>query len=52
MGYFANIELCSYFTNAFITDLANLPVRTGDKEQLIDIEIDETARMKYKERSL
>ncbi|XP_068239973.1 zinc finger BED domain-containing protein 5-like [Palaemon carinicauda] len=49
--YFPDVTCCAYVTNPFSVDPANLLVGTGEQEELIDIQADETAKTKHKECS-
>ena len=49
MHYFADITSCAYCINPFFVDPADLPVGTGEKEELINIQTDEAAKIKHKE---
>ena len=49
MHYFPNIISCAYSINPFFVDPADLPVGTGEKEELIDFLTDEAAKIKHKE---
>ncbi|KAF2345500.1 HAT C-terminal dimerization domain [Trinorchestia longiramus] len=44
--YFPDVTCCAYVANPFSVDL---PIGTGEQEELIDIHADETAKMKHKE---
>ena len=48
--YFPDVT-CAYVANPFSADPADLPVRTKEQEELIDIQADETAKTKHKECS-
>ena len=48
MHYFPEVTSCAYYINPFLVDSADLPVRTGKEEELIDIQTDETAKIKHK----
>ncbi|XP_076806381.1 zinc finger BED domain-containing protein 5-like [Clavelina lepadiformis] len=49
MHYFPDFACCAYSTNPFFVDPADVPVGTGEQEELIDIQADETAKAKHKE---
>lgn len=49
--YFPDVTCCAYIANPFSVDPADLPVGTGEQEELIDIQADETAKTKHKECS-
>ena len=49
--YFRDVLRCSYAVNPFRTDPALLPVGTGEQEEIIDIQVDDTAKAKHKQRS-
>jgi len=51
MHYFPYSVSCTYAVNPFCTDPALLPVGTGEQEDIIDIQIDDTAKAKQKECS-
>ena len=51
MHYFADVVSCTYAVNPFCTDPALLPVGTGEQEEIIDIQVDDTAKAKQKEYS-
>ena len=40
---------CAYGVNPFCTDQALLPIETGEKEEIINIQVDDTAKAKQKE---
>ncbi|XP_068215810.1 zinc finger BED domain-containing protein 5-like [Palaemon carinicauda] len=46
--YFLDVT-CAYVANPFSVDPADLPVETGEQEEIIDIQADETAKTKHKE---
>ncbi|KAG0713575.1 SCAN domain-containing protein 3 [Chionoecetes opilio] len=43
--------MCAYIANPFSVDPADLPVGTGEQEELIHIQTDEGAKTKHKECS-
>ena len=45
--YFPYVTCCAYMTDPFSP--ANLPVGTGEQEELIDIQADQTAKTKHKD---
>ena len=49
LNYFPDVACCAYFINPFFIDPADVPVGTGEKEELIDIQTDERAKIKHKE---
>ena len=49
MHYFAGVTSCADCINPFFVDPADLPVGIGEKEELIDIQTDEAAKIKHKE---
>ena len=49
MHYFPDVTSCAYCINPFFLDPADLPVGTGEEEELIDIHTDEAAKIKHKE---
>ena len=49
--YFPDLVSCTYAVNPFCTDPALLPVGTGEQEEIIDIQVDDTAKAKQKELS-
>ena len=49
MHYFPNVTSCAYCINPFFVDPADLPVGTGEEEELTDIQTDEAAKVKHKE---
>ncbi|XP_068236958.1 protein FAM200A-like [Palaemon carinicauda] len=49
--YFPDVTCCAYVANPFSVDPANLPFGTWEQEELLDIQADETAKMKHKECS-
>jgi len=51
MHYFPDLESCTYAVHPFCTDPALLPVGTGEQEEIIDIQVDDTAKAKQKECS-
>ena len=51
MHYFPDLVSCTYAVNPFCTDPPRLPVGTGEQEEIIDIQVDNTAKAKQKEWS-
>jgi len=51
MHYFPDLVSCTYAVNPFCIDPAFLPVGTGEQEEIIDIQVDDTAKEKQKECS-
>uniref|UniRef100_UPI00358DF206 zinc finger BED domain-containing protein 5-like n=1 Tax=Myxine glutinosa TaxID=7769 RepID=UPI00358DF206 len=51
MHYFPDVTCCAYIANPFSVDPGDLPVGTGEQEELIDVQADETAKTKHKECS-
>ena len=49
MHYFPDVTSCAYCINPFFVDPADLPVGTGEEEELIDIQTDEAAKITHKE---
>ena len=49
LNYFPDVACCAYSVNPFFIDPADASVRTGEQEELIDIQTDETAKIKHKE---
>ena len=49
LNYFPDVACCAYSINPFFIDPADVPVGTGEQEELIDIQTDETAKIKHKE---
>ncbi|XP_068203550.1 zinc finger BED domain-containing protein 5-like [Palaemon carinicauda] len=49
--HFPDVTCFAYVANPFSVDPANLPVATGEQEELIDIQADETTKTKHKECS-
>ena len=49
MHYFPDVTSCAYCINPFFVDPANLPVGTGEEEELIDIQTDKAAKINHKE---
>ena len=49
--YFPDLVSCTYAVNPFCTDPALLPVGTEEQEEIIDIQVDNTAKAKQKEWS-
>ena len=47
MNYFPQVA-CAYSTNPFCVDVVNLPVGSGEQEELGDIQDDETAKTEHK----
>ena len=45
MHYFPDVTSCDYSINPFFVDPVNLPVGTGEEEELIDIQTDEQQRL-------
>ena len=52
LHYFPDLVSCTYAVNPFCIDPALLPVGTGEQEEIIDIQVDDTAKAKLKECSL
>ena len=53
--YFFNdgdAQACTYIRNPFIVKPGNLPVGTGEQEELIDLQCDEGAQEKFKNHKL
>ena len=50
--YFPDFVSCTYAVNPFCSDPALLPVGTGEQEEIIDIQVDDTAKSKLNECSL
>jgi len=48
MHYFPYLVSCTYAVNPFCIDPAFLPVGTGEQEEIIDIQADDTAKAKQK----
>ena len=48
MHYFPDVTSCAYSINPIFVNPADLPVGTGEQEELIDILNDETAKIKQK----
>ena len=48
LNYFPDVACWSYSINPFFIDPADVPVGTGEQEELIDIQTDETAKIKHK----
>ena len=46
MHYFPDLVSCTYAVNPFCTDPALLPVGTGEQEEIIDLQVDNTAKAK------
>ncbi|XP_078487931.1 zinc finger BED domain-containing protein 5-like [Ciona intestinalis] len=51
LHYFPDMTCCAYITNPFLVDPSLLPVGTGEQEDIIDIQSDETAKTLHKESS-
>uniref|UniRef100_H2XQP6 HAT C-terminal dimerisation domain-containing protein n=1 Tax=Ciona intestinalis TaxID=7719 RepID=H2XQP6_CIOIN len=51
MHYFPDMTCCAYITNPFLVVPSLLPVGTGEQEDIIDIQSDETAKTLHKESS-
>ncbi|XP_076812724.1 zinc finger BED domain-containing protein 5-like [Clavelina lepadiformis] len=51
MHYFPDLVSCTYALNPFYIDPGLLPVGTGEQKEIIDIQADETAKVKQKECS-
>ena len=51
MHYFPDLVSCTYAVNPFCTDPALLPVGTGEHEEIIDLQVDNTAKAKHMECS-
>ena len=49
MHYLPDFTCCSYSIKPFFVDPADLPVGTGEQEEVIDIQTDEGAKIKHKE---
>ena len=49
--YFPDLVSCTYAVNPFCTDPTLLPVGTGEQEEIIDIQVDNTAKAKQKKCS-
>ncbi|KAG0718931.1 SCAN domain-containing protein 3 [Chionoecetes opilio] len=49
--YFPDVTCCAYIANPFSVDPTDLPVGTGEQEELIHIQADEGAKTKHKECS-
>jgi len=47
-----NAQTCTYIRNPFNVDPGNLPVGTGEQEELIDLQADEGARDKFEKDKL
>jgi len=43
------VTCCAYMTDPFSVDPADLPVGTGEQEEFIDIQTDQTAKTKHKD---
>ena len=46
LHYFPDLVSCTYAVNPFCIDPALLPVGTGEQEEIIDIQVDNTAKSK------
>ena len=51
LNYFPDLVSCTYAVNPFCIDPALLPVGTGEQEEIIDIQVDDTAKSKLNECS-
>ena len=51
MHYFPDSVSCTYAVNPFCIDPALLPVKTGKQEEIIDIQVNDTAKSKLNECS-
>ena len=49
LNYLPDIGCCAYSINPFYIDPADVLVETGEQEELINIQTDETAKIKHKE---
>ena len=49
LNYFPIVACCAYSVNPFFIDLVDVPVGTGEQEELIEIQTDESAKIEYKE---
>ena len=49
INYFPDVAYCAYSVNPFFIDPVDVPVGTGEQEELIDIQTDEAAKIKHKE---
>ena len=49
LNYFPDVACCAYSINPFFINPADVPVGTRKQEELIDIQTDETAKIKHKE---
>ena len=49
LNYFPDVACCAYSINPFCIDPADVPAGTGEQEELIDIQTDETAKIRHKE---
>ena len=49
LNYFPDVACCAYSINPFFIVPVDVPVGTGEQEELIDIQTDETAKIKHKE---
>ena len=49
--YFPDLVSCTYAVNPFCADPTLLPVGTGEQEEIIDIQVDNTAKAKLMECS-
>ena len=52
LHYFSDLVSWTYAVNPFCIDPALLPVGTGEQEEIIDIQVDDTAKSKLNECSL
>ena len=48
LNYFPDVACCAYSINPFFIDPADVPVGDGEQEELMDIQTDETAKIKHK----
>ena len=51
LHYFPDLVSCTYAVNPFCIDSALLPMGTGEQEEIIDIQVDDTAKSKLNGRS-
>ena len=51
LHYFPDLVSCTYAVNPFCIDPALLPVGTGEQEEIIDTQVDDTAKSKLNECS-
>ena len=49
MHYFPDVVSCAFSINPFFIDLTDVLLGSGEQEELIDIQTDETAKIKHKE---